>query len=430
LSLRFLLSAWRWLAGCAVLLVVASVCIQFFAPLPAAPREEPQRLAPPVDPTQVFTDTLGRDGSISLSLRKHRIPDLQIAELTQALRKVFNPRRHSRPGDYYTLVVDTAGTVQRFEYIVYLEPERPVLVERQGPVLRSRRLELPLTTRQFAVRIHIEDNLARAVRAAGEEDAFTDLLADDIFSSAIDFHKDPRRGDQVGIVYEKLYRDDRFVRYGRILLAQYQGEQVSSTAVYYQDPTGERGYYDGQGNSLERMFLLRPLSFRRISSGFNRRRFHPILQQNLPHLGTDYSAASGTPVWATARGRVVFAGWKGGYGKLVELEHPNGYRTRYGHLSQIAVSRNQVVRQQQVVGLVGSTGRSTGPHLHYELIRQGQHLNPISANKNARSRSLPPSCLQAFAEQRDRFLETLRSHTQPDQMPVAQAPVLIENPAP
>ena len=152
------------------------------------------------------------------------------------------------------------------------------------------------------------------------------------------------------------------------------------------------------------MFLLSPLSYRRISSGFSHKRFHPILKRNMPHLGMDFAADKGTRVWATARGTVSYAGRKGGYGKLVEIEHPNGYRTRYAHLSRISVRKGQRVGKYKVVGRVGSTGLATGPHLHYELLRNGRHRNPAAVNREAKVTPLPENRKAHFFAHRDRLV--------------------------
>ena len=218
----------------------------------------------------------------------------------------------------------------------------------------------------------------------------------------------------MGIVFEKIYQNGRFIRYGRILLAHYQGRVVEQLAVYYENPAKTWGYYDAKGQSVARPFLLQPLSYRRISSPFSRKRFHPVLKKNVPHLGVDYAASSGTKVWATARGRVTYAGRKGSYGKLVEIEHANGYRTRYAHLSRIRVKKGQSIKQHTVVGNVGMTGRATGPHLHYELLKNGRHINPRNINRQAEGEPLQKRYLQDFARQRDAHLALLRRPTTPE----------------
>lgn len=361
---------------------------------------------------RVILDTLRRDDSIYSSLKQHGISELQIAQLTQALGKVFDAKNRSRPRDSYILTADDKGKLRRFRYVSYAEPEKPILVEREKETLYGRRLNLPLKLKIEVLEAVIADNLSNAIDRHGESDVLTDVLADEIFGAIIDFQKDPREGDRVGIVFEKLYQDGRFVRYGDVLLASYAGKQVNKIAVLFDDRVGRPSYYDVKGNNMRRPFLLKPLSFRRISSHFNRRRFHPILKKRVPHLGTDYAARRGTPVWATARGRVVHAGWKGSYGKMVEIEHPNGYRTRFAHLSRVKVRRGQSVDQRDVIGLVGSTGRSTGAHLHYELIKRGRHIDPNGVNRGIKGQPLATEHMAAFADQRDHLLALLEIRSQ------------------
>lgn len=196
-----------------------------------------------------------------------------------------------------------------------------------------------------------------------------------------------------------------------MLLARYTGEKVSQLGVSFQNGAGPKHYYDAQGNSLNRRFINYPLPFRGITSRFNTSRFHPILKKSRPHLGTDYAAGHGTMVWATASGRVVHAGWSGGYGNMVEIDHGNGYRSRYGHLSRVSVRQGQRVDQKTPVGLVGATGLATGPHLHYELIKNGRHLNPERANRDLQGEPLQKTLLAQYAAHRDQLLGLLAGST-------------------
>ena len=324
------------------------------------------------------------------------------------MRKVFNPA-HVKPDDYYTIAVDSNGVIQHFLYTPHRSPDRPVQVELRESSLIGHRLDLPLERRTEIISVSIEDNLSNAISAAGESDGLSALLFDEVFGAVIDFQLDPRQGDQIGIVFEKLYKDSRFVRYGHVLLARYQGQRISKLGIRYPDQKGQESYYDSKGESLGRMFLLKPLSVNRVTSRFNRKRFHPILKKRVPHLGTDYGAPTGTYVWTTARGKVTYAGRKGGYGKMVEVTHANNYRTRYAHLSKILVRKGQRLQQKDLIGEVGATGRATGPHLHYEIIKNGTHTNPERINKGATGQALAKSLYPAFAQQRDTLLRILEN---------------------
>ena len=361
---------------------------------------------------RVIRDTLGYDDTIYHSLKRHKIGDAQILALNQALKEVFHTRTESKPRDHYVLKVDTSGTIHHFTYTPNNAPERPVLIVRHEDRLSAQRLELPLERRVEIIEVYIVDNLSNAVNIAGESDKLTDMLAD-IFGGVIDFILDPRAGDRVGVVFEKVYQSGRFIRYEDVLLAHYQGRVVDQLAVYYKTPEDTWGYYDEKGKSLARPFLIYPLNFRHISSPFSRKRFHPILRKNVPHLGVDYAAPTGTRVWGTARGRVTHAGRKGGFGKLVEIEHANGYRTRYAHLSRIKVKKGQTVGQHAIIGHVGMSGRATGPHLHYELLKNGRQIDPRSINQNVKGEPLQKHHLQAFARDRDARLALLWQYSVP-----------------
>ena len=366
-----------------------------------APAPDPAAAGDPAAP--VLIDTIGRDDSIYLSLKRNGVADLELAHLTDAMGVLFDASR-SKPGDSYRLAIGRDGKITSFSYVQHSQPEQVLHVERTAAGEFSvRQIAEPLDTSIVALQVTIEDNLSNAIAGAGESVLITDLLADRIFGSVIDFNKDPRKGDRIGLVLRKLFKDGKFVRDDRVLLARYEGEIVSQAAVFYETEEGS-GYYDENGKSVERMFLLSPLSYRRISSGFSHKRFHPILKRNMPHLGMDFAADKGTRVWATARGTVRYAGRKGGYGKLVEIEHPNGYRTRYAHLSRISVRKGQRVDKYEIVGRVGSTGRATGPHLHYELLRNGRHRNPAIVNREAKVTPLPEDRKDHFFAYRDRLV--------------------------
>ncbi len=380
-----------------------------FAPAASAAVREPPFVGPRVPPppeTRTIAAVLNYGDSIGRSLDQCRVPSRQLARLYQALYAVFDPAR-VKPGDSYEVVIDSSDAIRRFRYTPHRTPDRPVEVVLRDGQFVGQQLQLPLERRVERLEVRIEDNLFNAIGEAGEGSALSDVIADDIFGAVIDFQRDPRRGDRLGVVFEKLYLDECFVRYGQVLLARYQGAQVTQLGVRYAPAEGEDAYYDASGRSLGRMFVLKPLKVSRITSRFNRQRFHPVLKKQRPHLGTDYGAPTGTLVWTTARGQVAYAGRKGGYGKLVEIVHPNGYRTRYAHLSKILVRKGQLVQQKDIIGKVGATGLATGPHLHYEIIKDGRHINPERINAGSVVPTLAADLLPDFIQQRDRLKRVL-----------------------
>jgi len=234
-------------------------------------------------------------------------------------------------------------------------------------------VNVPLETMLVKVVGDIRSSLFEAMNATGEQDGLTLDFAE-ILAWEVDFYKDVREGDRFKLVVEKVYKGNDFIRYGVIHAVEYQGEGKRVRGIRYQD-----GYYDENGLSLRKVFLKAPLRFNRISSRFSQSRRHPILGGVRPHYGTDYAAPMGTPVWAVGDGTVVLCGWNGGYGKAVVLRHRNGYTTQYGHLSRFGpgIRVGKQVKQKQIIGYVGSTGLSTGPHLDYRLAKQGRFKNPL-----------------------------------------------------
>jgi murein DD-endopeptidase MepM/ murein hydrolase activator NlpD len=206
-----------------------------------------------------------------------------------------------------------------------------------------------------------------------------DQLADRIFAWKIDFSRDLRPGDAFHVLYERLVRPDGSARSGKVLAVQMDLGGRRHDAYLF-PVGGSEDYFDGEGESLRRAFLRAPLEFRRISSAYSTGRFHPILQRVRPHNGIDYAAAAGTPIRAVGDGLVTRAGWGGGYGNVVEIRHQRGYSSRYAHLRGFAtgIRPGSRVRQGDLIGYVGSTGLSTGPHLHYEFHVNGRPVNPTS----------------------------------------------------
>ncbi len=382
-----------------------------FVPAAAATVWGPPFVGPPIppppdDPTRTIAAELRSGDSLDRSLKQYRVPSSQLERLYEALDAVFDFRQ-VKPGDYYEVAIDTSDAIRRFRYTPHRTPDRPIEVKLHGGQFVARQLQLPLERRVERLEVRIEDNLSNAISAAGESMALSDVLADDIFGAVIDFQRDPRRGDRLGVVFEKLYIDEHFVRYGDVLLARYEGEQGTELAVRYAAIEGEDAYYNASGRSLGRMFVLKPLGVNRITSHFSHQRFHPILKKQRPHLGTDYGAPTGTLVWTTARGQVAFAGWQSGYGKLVEIVHANGYRTRYAHLSKILVRKGQRVEQKEIIGKVGATGLATASHLHYEIIKDGHHINPELINEGHAVPTLADDLLPDFVHRRDALLHVL-----------------------
>jgi murein DD-endopeptidase MepM/ murein hydrolase activator NlpD len=238
-------------------------------------------------------------------------------------------------------------------------------------------LENPLETEVHTIRGVIGSSLFEAVTAAGANDE-TALELAEIFGWDIDFVLDIQPGDTFIATYDEISQDGTYIKDGPVTAALFVNRGKEYRAVRYEDPTGHAHYYSPEGRSMYRAFLRTPVEFTRISSRFNPSRFHPVLNTIRAHKGVDYAAPTGTPVKAAGDGRVQFAGRRGGYGNVLEIAHPRGVVTVYGHLSRFAngVRTGSKVTQGEIVAFVGMTGLATGPHLHYEYRVNGVHKNP------------------------------------------------------
>lgn len=233
-----------------------------------------------------------------------------------------------------------------------------------------------------------------------------------VFGGVIDFILDPRAGDQFSILYEEEYLNGEFIGYGDILATQFVNQGKRYTAVRYIDEAGEVGYYNPEGESMRKAFLRNPLDVFRISSNFNPRRRHPILNTIRAHKGTDYAAPTGTPIRAASDGQVTWSQRNGSFGNLVVVKHSGGFETKYAHLSRYArgIKKGARVRQGQIIGYVGSTGSATGPHLHYEFLMNGVHQNPRTIlDKLPKAESLGAAEMDRFKSQTREILNQFSS---------------------
>lgn len=269
--------------------------------------------------------------------------------------------------------------------------------------------EVPLTPHVVTGSGVIESSLWSAGLSAGLTDA-TLVELTEVFRWDVDFLRDLRSGDSFKLVYEKLERDGEIVRDGDILAAEFINDGKVFRAVRYEYGDGKADYYTPEGVSLRKAFLKTPVKFSRISSVFNPRRRHPVLNTIRAHRGVDYAAPTGTPVLAAGAGRVQFRGVRGGFGNLVEIAHSGKVVTRYGHLQKFApgLKNGQRVEQGQLIGFVGSTGLATGPHLHFEFIEGGVHVDPQRAiARGEPGPPVPPTQRPAFDAQVSTLLAQL-----------------------
>jgi murein DD-endopeptidase MepM/ murein hydrolase activator NlpD len=281
------------------------------------------------------------------------------------------------------------------------QPQFTRLSLQRGPGGWSSRVELaPLVGQARLAGGTIRSSLFAATDEARIPDAVAVQMAE-IFAGDIDFHNELRKGDTFSVVYETLTADGEPVSWmpatGRVLSAEFVNKGKAHHALWYADASGRGAYFGFDGQSKRRTFLASPMEFSRITSGFAMR-FHPILQTLRAHRGVDYSAPHGTPVRAVGEGVVEFAGWQTGYGNVVKLQHGNERSTLYAHLSRIDVRKGQSISQGQHLGAVGATGWATGPHLHFEFLVNGQHVDPLSIAKASDTITVGSGARAQFAE--------------------------------
>ncbi|MFO7569234.1 MAG: peptidoglycan DD-metalloendopeptidase family protein [Smithellaceae bacterium] len=305
--------------------------------------------------------------------QKHGLSIDDLFAMKQAAASVHHLRQ-IHPGQPYSFIVDENNCINAFTYGI--NENTTLKIERGDQGFSAQKCEVPFESRLLTIGGQIEGSLIAALGQEREEITLA-IQVSDIMAWDIDFNTDLRTGDTFRVIVEGLYLNGEFKRYGKILAVEFVNDHRTHVAYRFEH-NGKADYFDAEGKSLRKAFLKAPLSFRRISSSFSRSRRHPILKINRPHHGIDYVAPTGTPVSATADGRISFIGFKGGYGKLIILSHRNGLQTYYGHLSRFAsgMRSGKQVQQGDLVGFVGSTGISTGPHLHYEMRQNGAPINP------------------------------------------------------
>ena len=224
---------------------------------------------------------------------------------------------------------------------------------------------------------HFASTTIENERAGVPEQILIELAG--IFGWDIDFALDIRKGDSFSLIYEDVFLDGLKIGNGNILVARFSNQGRDITAIRYEDKDGNASYYTPEGLSMRKEFLRNPIDFARISSRFNLGRKHPVLNTIRAHKGTDYAAATGTPIKAAGDGKIIFAGRKGGYGNVVIIQHGTRYQTLYAHMNSFhrSVRKGRSVKQGQIIGYVGSTGLATGPHLHYEFRVDGVHRDSL-----------------------------------------------------
>ena len=311
-----------------------------------------------------------------------------------------------KPGTKLSYKITEGQGIESFNFPCGAYEVLHVRFDENKPVVDIEEIPHQEKERVYVCKVQPNSSLIASAAKVGISDGQVMLLAK-VFRSDIDFNNDILPGDELRIWVREIQDDKgQALAPGKILAALFVLQSKEYWGIWYDGPEG-KGFFDKKGNSLKKSFLKSPLPFLRVTSGFTIRRFHPILGKFRPHEGVDFGAPTGTPVLAAGDGKVIEAGWAGGYGNCVKIQHSPQLVTLYGHMSKIKVKRGKYIKQGQAIGAVGTTGLSTGPHLHYGMYLNNRAIDPMSVKMDISSAVRS----KAFYERRDEAIRLLSSPT-------------------
>ena len=394
-----------FIALCLILFLILS-----FQPKKSSSTQEPE-MAPKIEEGREVTqlkkteEIIRRGETLSDILSRHRFTPQEIHRLRDEVMSVYDLAR-IRAGQRLLLYASPDGEIVSMEYSI--DKESYLTIRKEEESYQAEIKKIPFTVQTEMIWGNIDSNLVNAIAQQNESPQLA-ILLEEIFAWDIDFYADLRQGDSFKIIFEKKFIEDGFAGYGNILAAEFINRKNTFRAFYYTYPdTRKSDYFDYEGKSLRKEFLKSPISGARITSRFSHSRLHPIRKIWRPHYGVDYAAPVGTPVRATAEGTVAYAGRNGASGRMIRIRHKNGYETMYLHLRRFrrGVRRGIKVQSSQVIGYVGVSGETTGPHLDYRIKCRGNYINPL-AHRFKPVEPLRPEFLQDFQRQADRLLLSL-----------------------
>jgi murein DD-endopeptidase MepM/ murein hydrolase activator NlpD len=308
--------------------------------------------------------------------RLFRTNRLDLGQLAQIVRlpEAGSRLRVLRPGDELEIQHDNGKLLKLYRK---LDLTSALVVTKGDSGFVAEIVDRPIEVQRRRAYGRIDSSLFESGNSAGLSDKLIMSLAG-IFAWDVDFVLDIRTGDDYFILYDEIYQDGKYVTDGNIVAAEFNNNGRTFQAIRFADKDGRSDYYTPEGRSVRKAFVRAPVDFSRISSSFNPRRRHPVLNTIRAHKGVDYAAPAGTPIKAAGDGKVVSRGLNGGYGNAVVLQHGGNITTLYAHMSRFSPTARigQRVKQGQVIGYVGSTGLATAAHLHYEYRVNGVHRNP------------------------------------------------------
>lgn len=359
-------------------------------------------------PEEEFPYQFPKNSTFFSVLRQEEVDGAEIQKIVEAAKPLYNLAK-IQPGIRYQLTYDESPDPQligirfRFSGLESLE-----ILKKNEIWIAERKVE-QVEIRNATFFGEVKTSLWDSAKSAKMDPLLISELSE-IFAWQVDFSREVRVGDRWRLSVEQKYVRGQPAGWGSILSAEYQNQGQPYVAVLFRKDGEDRGYFAPDGSSLRRMFLKSPIQFGRITSGFSKKRFHPILQVNRAHLGVDYGAPKGTPVRAVGEGTIEFSGWSGGGGNVIKIRHNSLYQTAYKHLSGYAkgIRKGAKVKQGQVIGYVGNTGLSTAPHLHFEFYQSGRFVDPVG-KKFPSAEPVPTELLSEFTGLVNQKLQLLPS---------------------
>ncbi|MDY7002363.1 MAG: peptidoglycan DD-metalloendopeptidase family protein, partial [Thermodesulfobacteriota bacterium] len=350
----------------------------------------PESLAP----EREIIEGLVRKRETASSLLIEFLTPREIVEISRRSKGVYSLSRLQAGRPYKITLL--GKTFKEFEYEI--AQDEKLVVRKEADGFRASLEPIVYDLETAVVDGTIESSLFEAVSRMGEGISLAMRLSE-IFAWDVDFVRDIRAGDSFRAVVEKRYRKGEFVGYGKIAAARFVNQGEMFQGFLFEDENNNPSYFDEQGICLRKAFLKVPLAFRRISSGFNLRRLHPILKIRRPHPGIDYAAPKGTPVKAVGDGTIIKASSGRQAGRYIKIRHNSVYETSYMHLSRFAkgMKKGRKVYQGQVIAYVGSTGLSTGPHLDFRMRKNGRFIDPRKV-KSPAADPVPNDKMEAFRQ--------------------------------
>jgi len=333
-------------------------------------KSEPQMMAPDI---KIVKGVVKR-GDTATSLLNKYLSLKSIYEIDRQSADIFSLTR-IRKGQPYKIILQEDNLIV-FEYEI--NEENKLVILNKNDIFSINQEPIHYDVDLEIVSSSITSSLFEAVKKSGEKNELAVRLSD-IFAWDVDFIRDIHSGDHFKVLVEKRYQNGKLAGYGEILAAFFTNKGTQLKAFFHKDANGTSGYYDENGNSLQKAFLKAPLAFSRISSKFTKRRFHPILKKYRAHHGIDYAASKGTPIKTVGDGTILQAGYNKGKGNYIEIRHNNGYITSYYHMCKFAkgMKKNKRVLQGDLIGYVGMSGYATGHHLCFRMKKNGRPVNPL-----------------------------------------------------